>query len=428
MAKLETLEKNMVKLEILVDEHELDHALEHAYAHIKKDVEIKGFRKGEVPQNIYEKTHGIQGLLDEALNHAISHTYYDAVMEHELDVVAQPNIDLDITTIKRGESFTYTATVAVKPEIKLGQYKGFEFKIPTSSVNDDAVNVEIEKLLNQHADLVLKEDGSLENGDTAIFDFEGFVNGEAFEGGKAENYELKIGSGQFIPGFEDGMLGLKTGEERDVNVTFPENYQAENLKGQAAVFKVKLHEIKQLEKPALNDDFVKELDKEGIETVAALKADTLEQLKEKEEKEVENAKIDFAIDEAIKNAEFDLPVDMIKTEKNRLMDQVSQQAKQYNLDLDTYLQYSGLTKDSFEANMEKDAVKSLNINLVAEAIAKVENIEASKEEIDLKYEEIAGQYQMELDQVRQAITEDAIKHEVKYRKTLDFLVEQLVIK
>lgn len=427
MAKVDTISGSKVRIEIEVSAHHFEHGLDHAFEAVKGDVELKGFRKGKVPREMYEKKFGVESLYEEAINHVLQETYVNAVTEHNIEVVSQPKIDLDITKIERGKPFTYVAEVAVKPEITLGEYKGLKMEKQQEEVTEDDMNTELEKLREQNAELVLKEEGTLENGDTAIFDFEGFVDGEAFEGGKAENYELKIGSGQFIPGFEDQMVGMAIGEEKDVNVTFPENYQAENLKGKDAVFKVKLHEMKVRELPELNDDFVKELDKEGIETVEALKEDTKQRLEEALVTKNKNARIDFAVTEATNNATFELPEAMIEDEKNRLVDNVAQQAKQYNLELDQYLQFSGITREDFEKNLLKDAERSLSYNLVIEAIGKAEGIEATEEEREAKYQELADQYNMGLEQVKAAVNDYAVDSEVIYRKTIDFLVDSLVI-
>ena len=392
-----------------------------------KKAPVKGFRKGSVPRAIFEKKFGVESLYEEAINHCIQDTYVEAVTSGNVMVVAQPKIDLDITKVKRGEAFTYVAEVAVKPEVTLGEYKNLKFAKLSNEVLPLTVDVEINKLLEQNANLVLKEEGTLEDGNTAIFDFEGFTDGEPFEGGKAENYELLIGSGQFIPGFEGQMIGMEIGEEKDLKVTFPEEYQAENLKGKDAIFKVKLHEMKVKELPELNDEFVAELGREGIKTVEELKADTLKSLQTSLELKNKNSLIDFAVAEAAKNASFELPKEMILEEKNRLMDNVTQQAKQYNLDLETYLQYTGIAKPEFEANLMKDAEKSLGFNLVIEEIAKVEEITATDEERELKYEEIAAQYKMDVTQVKAAVNVDAVNQEVAYRKTIDFLVENLDI-
>lgn len=426
MSKVDKLSGSKVRVEIEVSAEQFEHGLAHAFEAIKGDVEVKGFRKGKVTRKIFEQHYGVESLYEEAINHVLQETYIGAVTEHGIEVVAQPKIDLDVTKVEQGKGFKYVAEVAVKPEVTLGEYKGLKMPAQSTEVTEEQVNTELQKLQEQNAELVLKEEGKLENGDTAIFDFEGFVDGEAFEGGKAENYELKIGSGQFIPGFEEQMVGMALGEEKDLNVTFPEEYQAENLKGKDAVFKVKLHEMKVRELPELNDEFVKDLEKEGINTVEELKADTVKNLEEALVQQNKNAQIDFVVSEAAKNASYELPEEMIEEEKNRLMDNVTQQAKQYNLDLETYLQFSGVTKEDFEANLLKDAERSISYNLVVEAIGKAEEMTVTDEEREAKFEEIATQYNMGIEQVKAAIQPYAVDSEVIYRKTIDFLVENLV--
>jgi len=427
MAKIDKLSGSKVRIEVEVTKEQFEHGLDHAFNAVKDEVEIKGFRKGKVTRSVFEKHYGVESLYEEAINHVMQDTYVAAVTEGAVEVVAQPKIDLDITKVERGKGFTYVAEVAVKPEVTLGEYKGLKFEKLSEEVDPKQVDVEIEKLQEQNAELVLKEEGKLENGDTAIFDFKGSVDGEFFEGGTAENYELKIGSGQFIPGFEEQMVGMAVGEEKDVNVTFPENYQAENLKGKDAVFNVKLHEMKVKQLPEVTDEFVKELEKEGISTVEELRADALKRLQEQLIQDNKNKRIDFAVDTATNNATFELPEEMIIEEKNRLVDNVTQQAKQYNLDLDTYLSFSGITKEDFDTNMMKDAEKSISFNLVIEAIGKAEDFTASEEEITAKFEELAAQYNMGIEQVKASVNPAAIEYEVVYRKTIDFLVESLIV-
>ncbi len=425
MAKLEELDNSRVKLTIEVSAEQLEHGLDHAYEQIKDDVEIKGFRKGEVPRKVYEQQKGVQTLYEDALNHVIQETYTDAVMEHNLAVVSQPKIDLDINNVEKGKPFTYAATVAVKPEVTLGQYKGLEYDRPSDEVSEDEVQQEIEKLQQQNAELVVKEDGKVENGDTAVIDFEGFVDGEAFEGGKAENHELEIGSNSFIPGFEEQLIGMKPGEEKEVNVNFPEEYQAENLAGKEATFKVKLHEIKQKETPELNDEFVQDLDKEGIDTVDALKKDTRETLENQKKETNKNKAVDFAVDTASKNAEMTIADEMIEEEKNRLMDNTKKQAEQYGLDLDTYLQLTGMSKEQFEERLKDDAERSIRYNLTIDKVAKEEGIDATDEEVEAKYQELADQHNMDLEQVKSQVNDNAVKQEVVFKKTIDFLVDNL---
>lgn len=425
MAKLENLSESRVKLTIEVSAEQLEHGLDHAYDKIKEDVEIKGFRKGQVPRDVYEKNKGVESLYEEALNHVIQETYVQAVQEHELPVVSQPKIDLDINNVEKGKPFTYSATVAIRPEVKLGEYKGIEYEAPSNEVSEEEVQGEVKKLQDQNAELVVKEDGELQNGDTAVFDFEGFIDGEAFEGGNAENHELEIGSGQFIPGFEEKMLGMKPGEENEIEITFPEDYQAEHLAGKEATFKVKLHEIKVKQTPELTDDFVADLDKEGIETVDQLKADTRKTLEDQKAETNKNQAIDYAVDQASKNASMEIAEEMVEEEKNRMMDNTKQQAQQYGLDFDTYLQLTGMDKEQFENKLRDDAEKSIRYNLTIDAISKEEGVEASDEEVEAKYEELANQNNMEVDQVKEQVNKDAVEQEVKFRKTIDMLVDSL---
>jgi len=425
MATIETLENSKVKLTIEVSKELFEHGLDHAYEAIKKDVEVKGFRKGSVPKHIYESKFGVESLFDEALNHVIGDTYYQALVDHDVLVVAQPSIDLDIQNVKRGEAFTYTATVAVKPEVKLGAYKNLEMKAPDVKVTDKDVLKEIEKLQSQNAELKLVEDRPLKEGDTAIFDFKGTVGDVAFEGGEASNYELKIGSGQFIPGFEDGMIGLKTGEERDVKVTFPENYQAKDLAGKEAVFHVKLHEIKETLLPKLTDEFVKELEKEGIDTVDALKKDTKATLEKTKEESAKNQKIDFAVSKASENATINIPEEMFEAEKNRMLDNTKQQAAQYGIPFEQYLQFSGTNEKDFEAKLLEDAKRSVRYNLVLEAIAKEEKLDATEEEISNKYNELAEQYKLSLEQLESQISKEAVVQDIAMNKAVDLLVDSL---
>ncbi len=428
MAKVDKLSGSRARIEITVTPEQFEHGLDHAFEQIKDDVEIKGFRKGKVTRKVYEQQKGVETLYEEALNHVLQETYYDAVNEAKIDVVAQPKIDLDITKVEKGKGVTYTATVAVKPELKLGKYKGFEYEKEVEDVTDEEIDKELERLLGQNAELVVKEDGELAKDDTAVFDFEGFVDGEAFEGGKAENHEMVIGSGQFIPGFEDQMIGMKPGEEREVNVTFPEEYQAENLKGKDAVFKTKLHEIKVKETPELSDEFVKDLDRAGVETVDQLKTETMQTLKDQKEEQSRNAAIDFAVDQASQNAEVTVPDEMIQEEKNRMMDNTKRQAQQYGIDIDTYLQLSGMDKEQFEENLLKDAKRSILYNLTIEAIAKEEGITADKDEIDKTFEDLSKQYNMDIEQIKQQVNEQAVEQQVVFRKTIDFLVDNLETK
>src|SRR5690606_37083041 len=328
--------KNHVKFTFTVTPAEFEHALDHAYAHIKDDVEVKGFRKGKVTRKVYEQKFGETALYPEALNHAIGHKYNDALMLKDFTIVSDPmDIDLDFEKISKDKDFEVSFEVAIKPEVEIEGYKGIEVERVDSEVSEEEVQQNIDALLAQNAVLEPKEDGVLENGDTAIFDFEGFQDGVAFEGGKAENFSLEIGSGQFIPGFEEGMLGLKVGESRDVNVTFPEQYQAENLAGKPAVFKVVLHEIKSKKLAELNDEWVVSLNREGISTVDQLKASIKADLEASKQEQAKRELTDAVITEVVKLAKVEVPQSMFDSEIENFKKNVEAQAKQYQLDMDT---------------------------------------------------------------------------------------------
>lgn len=423
---IDKLSGSKVHFDVTVTKDQFEHGLDHAFEAKNKDVEIKGFRKGKAPRHVYEKTYGVESLYDEAIQHVLQETYYNAVVENDIEVVAQPKIDLDVNNIKRGEDFTYSVTVAVKPEIVLGEYKNIDVNVLPAEVSDYELEQEINKRLEQKAEMVLKEEGALENGDTAVFDFEGSVDGVKFDGGTAENYELQIGSGSFIPGFEDQMVGMKSEEEKDVVVTFPEDYHEKSLAGKEAVFKCKLHEIKTRQIPALDEDFITELNDESIKTVddfkANLKAELLEQKKSQNQAHIRQS----VINTAVENATFDLPEEMILEEANRSLDQTKQQIQQYGLDYNTYLQYMGKTEDEFKEELKTQAKKTLSEQLVIEAIAKAEKIEPTEEEIEAKYAEITDQYKAQnitLEQVKQAIPRSAVVSEIGYYKAIDLLLE-----
>lgn len=426
--KFEHIKKNHVKFTFTVTPAEFEHALEHAFAHIKDDVEIKGFRKGKVTQKVYEQKFGETALYPEALNHAIGHKYNDATLVKDFTIVSDPmNIDLDFDKISRTEDFEVSFEVAIKPEVEIENYKGVEVAKVDTEVTEKEVDENIKNLLAQNAILEPKE-GALENGDTAIFDFEGFQDGVAFEGGKAENFSLEIGSGQFIPGFEEGMLGLKVGESRDVNVTFPEQYQAENLAGKPAVFKVVLHEIKSKKLAELNDEWVVSLNREGISTVDQLKASIKADLEASKQEQAKRALTDAVITEVVKLAKVEVPQSMFDSEIENFKKNVEAQAKQYQLDMDTFIQLSGLTKELFEQQAKEQAEKRVLQSLVIEAIAKKENFTATPEELSLRYEELANHYKMEVNEIKKYITDELVINDIAFEKAVTFLVENAVQK
>lgn len=427
--KFERINSNHIKFTFTVTPAEFEHALEHAFDHVKNDVEIKGFRKGHVTRKIYEQKFGEKSLWAEALNHAIGHKFQDAMLVKEFTIVSDPlNVDLDWENISTDKEFEVSFEVAIKPEVTLGQYKGVEVEKVDAEVKAEEVTAEINSLLQMNAELENKAEGSLALGDTAIFDFEGFQDGVAFEGGKAENFQLEIGSGQFIPGFEEGMVGMNIGEERDVNVTFPEQYQAENLAGKPAVFKVKLHEIKVAKGAELNDEWVKSLNREGIQTVSELEASIKADLEASKSQEAKNKLTDSVIKAVVANAKLEVPQEMFDAEIENFKKNVENQAKQYQLDLATFLQLSGLSEELFEQQAKEQAERRVTQSLVIEAVAKAEGFTATTEELAARFEELANHYKMKVEEIKRYISEELVKNDIAFEKALDFLVENAIQK
>ncbi len=427
---IDKIDGSRVFFEVAVTKEQFEHGLDHAFEVVNKDVEIKGFRKGKAPRNVYETKYGVESLYEEAIQHVLQETYYNVIVENNIEVVAQPKIDLDPNNITRGEDFTYKVTVAVKPVVTLGEYLGLEVTIIPAEASDVEVEAEAAKKLEQHAEMVVKEEGVLENGNTAVFDFSGSVDGVKFDGGTAENHELVIGSGGFIPGFEEQMIGMKTEEEKDVKVTFPADYQEKTLAGKEAIFVCKLHEIKVREVPELNTDFITELNDDAVKTVEDFKVNVKKELEAQKATQNENHIRSTIISKAIDNAEFELPEEMVTDEIARMSEQTQNQIKQYGLDFNTYLQYMGKDEETFKADLKVQAEKTLAEQLVVEAVGAKEALEATKEEIAVKYDAIIEQYKAQnvtMEQAKQAIPESAVVSEIVYGKAIDLLLEKAVI-
>ena len=422
-AKWEKKEGNEGVLTFEVDEKTFDQALDEAFKKVSKDVQIPGFRKGKVPRPIFEQRFGVESLYQDAVDLILQDAYSEAIDEVDITPVDQPEVDIE--QIEKGKPVIFSATVTVKPEVKLGEYKGLEVEDQKVTVTDEDVNDELEALREKQAELVVKEEGTIEEGDTVVIDFEGFKDGEAFEGGAAENHSLEIGSGNFIPGFEEQLIGKSAGEETEVNVTFPEDYQAEDLAGQDAVFKVKIHDIKFKELPELDDEFAKDVD-DDVETLDELKQKTKDRLVEEEETEIENQKRESLINQASENAEIDIPEAMVTNELDRMMQEFEQRLQMQGMTLEMYTQLSGQTEDDLKEQMREDARKRVQTSLTLEAIANTEELEASDEDVDKQLEEMASQYQMEVDQLRQMLggNTDALKGDLKLQKAIDFLLEE----
>ncbi|WP_282627286.1 trigger factor [Bacillus subtilis] len=419
--KWEKQEGNEGVLTVEVDAETFKTALDDAFKKVVKQVSIPGFRKGKIPRGLFEQRFGVEALYQDALDILLPVEYPKAVEEAGIEPVDRPEIDVE--KIEKGESLIFTAKVTVKPEVKLGDYKGLGIEKDGTTVTDEDVQNELKALQERQAELVVKEEGAVEEGNTVVLDFEGFVDGEAFEGGKAENYSLEVGSGSFIPGFEDQLVGLEAGAEKDVEVTFPEEYHAEDLAGKPAVFKVKIHEIKAKELPELDDEFAKDIDEE-VETLAELTEKTKKRLEEAKENEADAKLREELVLKASENAEIDVPQAMVDTELDRMLKEFEQRLQMQGMNLELYTQFSGQDEAALKEQMKEDAEKRVKSNLTLEAIAKAENLEVSDEEVDAELTKMAEAYNMPVENIKQAIgSTDAMKEDLKVRKAIDFLVE-----
>ncbi|RWZ59910.1 trigger factor [Halobacillus fulvus] len=421
-AKWEKQEGNQGTLTVEVSASEFDQALDQAFKKVVKQVQVPGFRKGKVPRKLFEQRFGVESLYQDALDIVLPKAYTEAVEETGIEPVDQPEVD--VQKIEKGEGVVFTAEVTVKPEVKLGEYKGLEVEELSTEVTDEDVENELKQLQEKQAELVVKEEGEVENGDTVVMDFEGFVDGEAFEGGQADNYSLEVGSGSFIPGFEEQLEGKKAGEEADVVVTFPEEYHAEDLAGKEATFKVKLHEVKGKELPELDDEFAKDVD-EDVESLEELKTKTRERLEEQKKTEADNQKRDSLVKQASENAEVEIPEAMVNTELDRMVQEFEQRLQMQGMTKDMYFQFTGQDEDALREQMKEDAGKRVKTNLTLEAISQAENVEVSDEDVNAELENMASMYQTDVAQLTQMLggNTDMIKEDLKVRKAIDVLVE-----
>ncbi|EAG9290467.1 trigger factor [Listeria monocytogenes] len=424
--KWEKQEGNVGKLTFEIEQEKVKEGLDRAFVKVRKTLNVPGFRKGKVPRQIFNQRFGEEALYQDALDILLPEVYSAAIDEAGIDPVDTPQVNIE--SMEKGETWVLTAEVTVKPEVKLGDYKGLEVEKRETELTTEELEAELKQLQERQAELVVKEDAPAENGDTVILDFEGFKDGVAFEGGQAENHSLELGSGQFIPGFEEKLVGLKAGDEADIELTFPEEYHAEDLAGQPVVFKVKLHEIKTKEVPALDDELAKDIDEE-VETLDELKEKISKRLQEAKEESVAQAKQEEVIAKAVENAEVDIPHAMVHHEADHLMNHFAQDLQAQGLTPELYYQFTGQTEEAMHAQMEKDAEKRVKMNLVLEAVAEAENIEPTEEAIDEEISTLAEKYGMEKDAVRAALGDmSELKSDLKIRKAIDVLLDSAVEK
>ncbi|MCA1025273.1 MULTISPECIES: trigger factor [Cytobacillus] len=421
-AKFEKLEGNQGVLTIEVDAEKLNEGLDAAFKKVVKQVNVPGFRKGKMPRSLFEKRFGVESLYQDAVDFLLPEAYANAIDETGIEPVDRPEIDVE--QIEKGKALIFTAKVTVKPEVELGEYKGLEVEKFDTEVTDEDVENELKGLQEKQAELVVKEEGTAEQGDTVVIDFEGFVDGEAFEGGKGDNFSLELGSGQFIPGFEEELIGVSAGESKEVNVTFPEEYHAAELAGKKAVFKTTVHEIKTKELPALDDEFAKDVDEE-VETLDALKEKTKKQLVDSKNHEAEHHVRDTVVEKAAENTTIDIPAAMVDTELDRMMQEFEQRIQMQGMNLELYYQFSGQDESALREQMKVDAEKRVRINLTLEAIAAAENIEVSEDEINEEVNKMAEMYNMTAENIQMALggSLDGLQSDIKAKKAIDLLVE-----
>lgn len=424
---VENLEKNMAKLTITVSADEFVEGMKASYNKQKGKISIPGFRKGKVPQAYLEKVYGPEMFYEDAANTCMENSYPDALDECGLDVVSRPEID--VVQMEKGKEFIYTAMVAVKPEVTLGDYKGIEIEGTEAEVTDADVEAELLNVQKQNARNIPVDNRAAKMDDEVTIDFEGFVDGEAFEGGKGENYQLTLGSHSFIDTFEDQIVGKNIGEAFDVNVTFPEDYQAADLAGKPAVFKCKLNGIKETELPELDDDFAADVSE--FDTLDEYKADIKATLQAKKEKAAKNEKEGKVIDKIIENASMEIPGPMIETQKEQMMNEFAQQISYQGLSIEQYFQFTGMTKEKFLETATPEAERRIKSRLVLEAIAKAENIEVSEDELNDELKKMADMYQMDIEQLTDLVGDaekDAIKQDIAVQKAVDVVTEAAVEK
>lgn len=409
-------EANKVELEVAVDGEVFKNAVNKVYKKQVKNINIPGFRKGKAPKQVVERMYGKEVFYDDAMQDCYPEALADASKEAEVKIVAVDTLEAIEAS---DDGFTFKAVIIVEPEVEVTDYKGIEVEKKSTEVTDELINEEIEKVRDRNSRMITVEDRAAENGDIAVIDFEGFVDGEAFEGGKAENYNLKLGDGQFIPGFEEQIVGHKTDEEFSINVTFPEDYQAEELKGKDAEFKIKLHEIKVKELPEVDDEFVKDVSEK--ETLEEYKKELSEQIKSRLENEADRDFDNQLIDKIIENTTGEIPEAMYNNQVNDMLREFDMRLRSQGMDMNTYLQYTGMNAESVSAMYKPEAEKRVKLRLALQAIAKNENLEADEKDIEEEYNRLAEAYKMDVEKVKEAISADGLAEDIKVDKAMKFV-------
>ncbi len=423
--QVETLEKNMAKLTVELPEDLLEKALQSAYLSQKNKISIPGFRKGKVPRAMVEKMFGPEIFFEDAANQLIREHYNEAADESGLDIVSRATID--IVQIEKGKPFIFTAEVAVKPEVSLGEYKGVAVTKADITVTDEEIDETVERERNNNARVITVEGRAIEEGDTAVIDYEGFVDGVPFEGGKDENHALEIGSHSFIDTFEDQLVGKNSGDELEVNVTFPEEYHAVELAGKPAVFKVKIKEVTTKEYPELDDEFAQDVSE--FDTLAEYKEDVRKSLAKQKEDAAKRTQEDEAVQKIVENSSMELPEPMIEMQVDVMIDEFAQRIAQQGLSFEQYMQFSGTTPEKLKEQVRPDAIKRIQGSLVLEQIVKEENIEASEEEVEAEIQKMADAYGMETDKIREVMGDserESMKKDIALQKAVEFIMEHSV--
>ncbi|MFD0672933.1 trigger factor [Cohnella sp. GCM10027633] len=423
-ANWEKIEKNIGVLDVEIDADQVTVALDKAFRKVVQKVNVPGFRKGKVPRGIFEARFGIESLYQDAIDILLPEAYTKAVEEAGIEPIDRP--DVDVEQFGRGQAFKFKAKVTVKPEVKLGEYKGLVVPAEDASVSDEEINAELNRLQQRHAELAVVDEGPAQLGDHTVIDFEGFLDGVPFEGGKGEQYALELGSGSFIPGFEDQVVGLNIAEEKDIEVAFPENYHAENLAGKPVVFKVKLHEIKRKNVPALDDEFAKDVSE--FDTLDEYKADLTSKLQERKSKDLEGARELAIVDKAAEGAELEVPAVLVDSEITHMLKDFENRLRMQGMNLDMYYQFSGQDEAALKEQMKTDAEKRVRNNLVLEEIAKAEGLEVSETDIEEELENLSKLYNRPAEELRGIFASngylDNLGSDLKVRKAVKFLVEQ----